>query len=106
VKTFDEIIGIDPDDTVAYLTKGAALFKSGQIDPAVEALNNVVKRDPEEAAAWYYKSCAEAKKGNLKPVVPFLTRAIDMEEDFRERAKTDECFAPVKDTPEFKALFE
>jgi len=106
VKTFDQIIAIDPEDTIAYLTKGAALFKSGQIDPAVEALNNVVKRDPEDAAAWYYKSCAEAKKGNLKPVVPFLTRAIDMEEDFRERAKTDECFAPVKDTPEFKALFE
>lgn len=106
VATFDQLLAIDPEDTIAYLTKGAALFKAGKLEPAVDALNNVVKRDPNEAAAWYYKSCAEAMKGNLKPVVPFLTRAIDTEEEFRERAKTDECFAAVRDTPEFKALFD
>ncbi len=106
VATFDQLLDIDSDDVTAYLTKGAALFKAGKLDEAVDALNNVVKREPTDVAAWYYKASAEAMRGNTKPVVPFLSRAIEMDDDFKERAKTDPSFDSVRDTPEFKALFE
>jgi tetratricopeptide (TPR) repeat protein len=104
VKTFDQLISIDSEDTSAYLTKGAALFKAGKYDESIQALNNVVKRDMNDAAAWYYKASAEAMKGNLKLVVPFLTRSAEVEEEFRERAKTDPSFDKVRETPEFKAV--
>ncbi len=104
VTTFDALIAIDSEDTSAYLTKGAALFKAGKYDESIQALNNVVKRDMNDAAAWYYKASAEAMKGNLKLVVPFLTRSAEVEEEFRERAKTDPSFEKVRDTPEFKAV--
>lgn len=104
VATFDKLIAIDSEDTSAYLTKGAALFKAGKYDESIQALNNVVKRDMNDAAAWYYKASAEAMKGNLKLVVPFLTRSAEVEEEFRERAKTDPSFEKVRDTPEFKAV--
>jgi predicted Zn-dependent protease len=104
VKTFDALIALDSEDTTAYLTKGAALFKAGKYDEAIQALNNVVKRDMNDAAAWYYKAAAEAMKGNLKLVVPFLTRAAEVESEFRERAKTDPSFEKVRDTPEFQAV--
>ncbi|MDO9537660.1 MAG: tetratricopeptide repeat protein [Thermoplasmata archaeon] len=104
VKTFDKLIAVDSEDTSAYLTKGAALFKAKKYDEAIQALNNVVKRDMNDAAAWYYKASAEAMKGNLKLVVPFLTRSAEVEEEFRERAKTDPSFDQVRDTPEFKAV--
>lgn len=104
VQAFDALIAIDSEDTSAYLTKGAALFKAGKYDEAIQALNNVVKRDMNDAAAWYYKASAEAMKGNLKLVVPFLTRSAEVEEEFRERAKTDPSFEKVRDTPEFKAV--
>jgi tetratricopeptide (TPR) repeat protein len=104
VKTFDRLIAIDSNDTAAYLTKGAALFKAGKYDESIQALNNVVKRDMNDAAAWYYKASAEAMKGNLKLVVPFLTRSAEVEDEFRERAKTDPSFDKVRDTPEFKAV--
>jgi len=104
VTTFDTLIAIDSEDTTAYLTKGAALFRSGKYDEAIQALNNVVKRDMNDAAAWYYKASAEAMKGNLKLVVPFLTRSAEVEEEFRERAKTDPSFEKVRDTPEFKTV--
>jgi len=106
VSTFDRILAIDSEDVSAYLTKGAALFKAGNLDGSVDALNNVVKRDPTESAAWYYKACAEAKRGNDKPVIPFLTRAIDMEADFKDRARNDESFSSVRDMPEFQALVQ
>jgi tetratricopeptide (TPR) repeat protein len=104
VKAFDTLISIDSEDTSAYLTKGAALFKAGKYDESIQALNNVVKRDMNDAAAWYYKASAEAMKGNLKLVVPFLTRSAEVEEEFRERAKTDPSFDKVRETPEFKAV--
>ncbi|MCK5024320.1 MAG: tetratricopeptide repeat protein, partial [Thermoplasmata archaeon] len=104
IVTFDQLIAIDSNDIDAYLTKGAAYFKSGRYDDSIEALNNVVKREMSNAAAWYYKSLAEAMKGNLKLVVPFLTRSVDIEEEFRGRAKTDPSFDKVRDTPEFQAI--
>ena len=104
VSAFDKLIALDSEDTSAYLTKGAALFKAAKYDESIESLNNVVKRDMNDAAAWYYKASAEAMKGNLKLVVPFLTRSADIEEEFRERAKTDPSFDKVRDTPEFQAV--
>ena len=92
------------DDIDAYLTKGAAHFKAGRYDDCTASLNEVVKREMNNAAAWYYKSTAEAIKGNLKLVVPFLTRSADIEEEFRERAKTDPSFDQVRDTPEFQVV--
>ncbi len=104
IVTFDQLIEIDSEDIDAYLTKGAAHFKAGRYDDCTDALNNVVKREMNNAAAWYYKSTAEAMKGNLKLVVPFLTRSADIEDEFKERAKTDPSFDKVRDTPEFQAV--
>ncbi|MCK5309498.1 MAG: tetratricopeptide repeat protein [Thermoplasmata archaeon] len=104
IATFDQLIAIDGDDIDAYLTKGAAHFKAGRYDDCTASLNEVVKREMNNAAAWYYKSTAEAMKGNLKLVVPFLTRSADIEEEFRERAKTDPSFDQVRDTPEFQVV--
>ena len=104
ITTFDQLIAIDSDDIDAYLTKGAAHFKMARYDDCITSLNEVVKREMNNAAAWYYKSSAEAMKGNLKLVVPFLTRSADIEEEFRDRAKTDPSFDKVRDTPEFQAV--
>ena len=104
IATFDQLIAIDKDDIDAYLTKGAAHFKAGRFDDCITSLNEVVKREMNNAAAWYYKSSAEAMKGNLKLVVPFLTRSADIEDEFKERAKTDPSFDKVRDTPEFQAV--
>lgn len=104
IATFDQLIALDKDDIDAYLTKGAAHFKMARYDDCIASLNEVVKREMENAAAWYYKSTAEAMKDNLKLVVPFLTRSADIEEEFRERAKTDPSFDKVRDTPEFLAV--
>ncbi len=104
IATFDQLIAIDKDDIDAYLTKGAAHFKAGRFDDCIASLNEVVKREMNNAAAWYYKSSAEAMKGNLKLVVPFLTRSADIEDEFKERAKTDPSFDKVRDTPEFQAV--
>ncbi len=104
IATFDQLIAIDKDDIDAYLTKGAAHFKMSRYDDCIASLNEVVKREMNNAAAWYYKSSAEAMKGNLKLVVPFLTRSADIEDEFKERAKTDPSFDKVRDTPEFQAV--
>jgi tetratricopeptide (TPR) repeat protein len=102
--TFNELLSLDSNDVTAYLTKGAALYRMDKFDESIEALNNVVKREPDNTAAWYYKACAEARKGNMKLVIPFLTRATELDEEFRDRAKTDPAFESVRDSPEFQAL--
>ncbi|MEW5936604.1 MAG: tetratricopeptide repeat protein [Candidatus Thermoplasmatota archaeon] len=103
IACFDHLLSINPDDTLAYLTKGVALYRLRRWDDAISALNNVVKREMNEAAAWYYKACAEAMKGNMKLVIPFLKRSIELDEDYRERAKEEEAFKMMQGTEEFQA---
>ncbi|MCK5039082.1 MAG: tetratricopeptide repeat protein [Thermoplasmata archaeon] len=104
VAVFDQLIAMDEEDVTAYLTKGASLYWDGQFDEAVNTLNNVVKRDMDNPAAWYYKACAEARKGNANLIYPFLTRAVGIDADFKERAMEEEAFEAVKDEQQFKDI--
>ncbi len=104
VGVFDKLLELDPEDVTAYLTKGASLYRAGKYDDAINTLNNVVKRDMNNGTAWYYKACAEGSKGNNQLVFPFLTRAVGIDEDFKERAKDEEAFAAVREEQAFKDI--
>ncbi|MCI0480688.1 MAG: tetratricopeptide repeat protein, partial [Candidatus Dadabacteria bacterium] len=104
IEVFNKLIQLDANDVAAYLTKGASYYWLGKYAEAIDSLNNVVKRDSNEASAWYYKACAEAKRGNAKLIVPFLTRAITLEPEFKDRAKEEEAFAALVNDGAFKNI--
>jgi Flp pilus assembly protein TadD len=88
----------------AYLAMGTVYIQLNDFEKATAALNEVLKRSPREAEAWYLKSVIEAKNGDYNKAKAFLKQATLLDEEYRERAKNEQAFLPMKDDPAFKAL--
>lgn len=61
---------------------------------------------PEAGIVLYNTACLEALVGEPEPALEHLRRSIELEERFREFARTDEDFQSMRDRPEFRELVE
>jgi hypothetical protein len=59
---------------------------------------------PEEPAVLYNLACAESGVGRKAEALEHLRRAIERNERFRELARSDTDFDPIRDEPEFAEL--
>ena len=80
------------------------LWKAGEIGKAVEILRSVAGEHPDAGIVLYNLACAEVLHGEPDPAIGHLRRAIELEDRFRELARTDEDFDAVRERDEFKEL--
>jgi tetratricopeptide (TPR) repeat protein len=79
-------------------------WREGDHAKAVEILRSVVDEHPDAGIVLYNLACAETLLGEPEPALEHLRRAIELEERFREFAKTDEDFDAVRERTEFRKL--
>jgi mannose-6-phosphate isomerase-like protein (cupin superfamily) len=80
------------------------LWRAGEITQAVEILRSVADEHPNAGIVLYNLACAETLVGQHDEALGHLRRAIELEDRFRELARTDEDFDAVRDRPEFAEL--
>lgn len=81
-------------------------WEQGEFGKAMEILRSVVDEHPDAGIVLYNLACVEVLAGDPEPAFGHLQRAIQLEERFRELARTDEDFAAIRDRPEFQELVE
>jgi len=81
-------------------------WRAGDHAKAVEILRAVAEQHEDAGMVLYNLACAEVLAGEAEEGFGHLARAIDLEERFREFARTDEDFEAVRDRPEFQRLIE
>jgi mannose-6-phosphate isomerase-like protein (cupin superfamily) len=81
-------------------------WQEGDYGKAVDILREVVDQRPDAGIVLYNLACAEVLAGEPAPALDHLRRAIELEERFRELARTDEDFDSVRDRKEFRDLVE
>jgi tetratricopeptide (TPR) repeat protein len=81
-------------------------WRKGDYGKAAEILSAVVDEHPGAGIVLYNLACVEVLNGEPEPALDHLRRAIELEERFREHARTDEDFAAIRDRPEFQAILE
>ena len=81
-------------------------WRAGDIAKAVEILRSVAKEHPNGAIVLYNLACAETLHGDHDEALVHLRRAVELEDRFRELARTDEDFDAVRDRDEFRELVE
>jgi tetratricopeptide (TPR) repeat protein len=79
-------------------------WESGDHAKAVEILRSVVDEHPEAGIVLYNLACVETLVGEPDAALEHLRRAIELEERFRERARTDEDFEKIRDRQDFREL--
>jgi mannose-6-phosphate isomerase-like protein (cupin superfamily) len=79
-------------------------FATGEFDKAVETLTKVHETYPDDGGVLYNLACAESQIGRTEDAIEHLRESIEDQERFREIAKTDTDFDPIRDEPAFKEL--
>jgi tetratricopeptide (TPR) repeat protein len=71
---------------------------------AIEIYERVVGDYPRAAGVLYNLACCEALAGRPDPAAEHLRRSIELEERFREFARTDEDLDPIRDRKDVQEL--
>jgi hypothetical protein len=80
------------------------LYETGAYAEAAERGRVLAEAHPQYADLFYNVACCESLAGRTTDAVDHLGRAINMSERFREYAKDDSDFDPIRDEPAFKEL--
>jgi tetratricopeptide (TPR) repeat protein len=80
------------------------LYEKGEYAEAADGLAELVEAHPEYPGLFYNLACCESLAGRPGEAVEHLRRAIDTSERFREFARGDSDFDPVRGEPAFKEL--
>jgi tetratricopeptide (TPR) repeat protein len=76
-------------------------FGTKEYDKAIRALEKLLAENPDDAAVLFNLACAESLSGKGQEAFGHLRRSVELDPDFRELAKTDSDFDPIRDDPEF-----
>jgi tetratricopeptide (TPR) repeat protein len=80
------------------------LYRAGDYEGAVEKGRQVIEANPQYAGPLYNLACCESLAGHPSDAIDHLRQAIERSPRFRDFAKDDSDFDPIRDEPAFKAL--
>jgi len=79
-------------------------FGTGEYEKAYEMLVKTNEEHPDVPGVLYNLACSESRTGRTEEAISHLRRALELGERYREPAKTDPDFDPIKDEPAFREL--
>ena len=81
-----------------------ALYQAGDYEGAIAQGREVIEAHPEYSGPLYNLACCESLAGRKDDAIRHLRQSIERSERFREFAKGDSDFDPIREEPEFKEL--
>jgi tetratricopeptide (TPR) repeat protein len=81
-----------------------AYFASQEYEKAHEALMRIHQDDPNDTTVLYNLACAESRLGRTDDALDHLRQSISDQERFRELARSDSDFDPIRDDARFRKL--
>ncbi|MGB5972663.1 MAG: tetratricopeptide repeat protein, partial [Nodosilinea sp.] len=118
IACYDASLAIKPDYHLALYNKGNALYALGQklqqeghIEAALAKLSEgiacydaALAIKPDKHEALLNKACCYALQGDADSAIQWLQTAIALDPEYRDMAKTDTDFDPIRHGDRFQAL--
>jgi tetratricopeptide (TPR) repeat protein len=80
------------------------LYQAGDYEAVVEKGRALIEANPQYAGLLYNLACCESLAGRADDAVEHLRLAIERSPRFRDFAKADSDFDPIREDPSFAAL--
>ena len=80
------------------------LYEAGEYAEVAERTRALIAANPQYVELFYNLACCESMAGRTSEAIDDLRRAIQKFEPFREYAKGDSDFDPIRDEPAFREL--
>ncbi|MEE3717023.1 tetratricopeptide repeat protein [Tumidithrix elongata RA019] len=101
----DRALQIDPRELISLDTHSYILCLLREYDAAIDFIDRILRIDAKNALAYYNKACCYAEQKQLSLAIAQLKSALLYgDRDLKEKAKTDESFANIRDSLEFQQL--
>ena len=101
---YDMALAIDPDDSNVLVNKGDALTNLGRYEEAKQCYNKVLAQNPDSSMALYNKACIMALNGETDESLSLLEKAISLDSNLIEAAKTEGAFVNMRDYQRFRMI--
>jgi len=101
---FERILASDPGSVHAWVMLGWCRKRTGRLDLALKAMEDLLLAKPAEGIGLYNLACYCSLDGQHERALHYLERAIDAEEEFREHALSEEDLDSLREDPEFRRI--
>lgn len=95
---------LGPDEAATHNNYANLLMAMERFEEAEREYCKAIEIEPDHPKPYYNMACLCSLRGLYGEVFPFLIRAIQIDDEFRERAKFDADFEPVREHPEFRRI--
>ncbi|WP_225886970.1 tetratricopeptide repeat protein [Nodosilinea nodulosa] len=106
IECCDQILSANSDYFSAWGIRGMALASLGRFEEALSSYDKALSIQPDSSYAIYKKACCYGLQGNADNALPALQAAIALNPKYRDMAKTDTDFDPIRPNARFQALLE
>ena len=93
-----------PDDIRVRIAMGWCYKRTGQLDLAIDALEQALVVEPELALLRYNLACYLSLAGHKRRALRYLSQALTLDPAYRELAEAESDFDPLRADPAFRAL--
>lgn len=94
----------DPGRPEAWLGIGWCLKRLGRLSEAITALGRGLESSPQEPILLYNLACYHSLAGNVPAAIEHLTKAISIDDRFRDLSDMERDFDPIRGDPRFVAV--
>ena len=99
--TAGEAFRISPGELVEPMFDA---YRAADYEEAARIVEGIAAENPGEGIAFFNLACCESRLGRSDEALEHLAQAIEIDGRFRELARKDEDFAPIRGEPRFKKL--
>lgn len=92
-----------PDQLEAWLGLGWCFKRLGLLDEAIASLHAGLETEPSQPLLLYNLACYHSLSGDVSAAVDHLTRAISLDDRFRDLTGAERDFDPIRGDPRFVA---
>lgn len=104
IPRFRKALALRPGDVPATVGLGWCLKRTGRVDLAATAYEEALRHRPSEALLLYNLACYKSLLGAADEAVSLLARAVALDPAFRDLAREEEDFDPIKGLPAFRRV--
>ena len=103
IEALEQAFTLDDSNVHTCFALAWCYKRSGQIEMAVDAMQRAIVLNPESGMVHFNLACYLALQKNTGLALIHLAKAIEIDPQYRELAKHEADFDPIRDDPEFQA---
>jgi tetratricopeptide (TPR) repeat protein len=104
IPVFEELRDRDEKADTAYFGLGWCYKRTGRLDLAIAALRDLLIHQPEHPLGLYNLACYLALDGQRDEPLSLLRRAVALDDDYLEHARTETDLDALRDDEDFQAI--